>query len=166
MEDKASSTISIIGIPKTATMEQVSTNLRSIRSACNSPSNAPNEHQKCLRKQLTAFWRLPFQILGAFADPSGVPMQGMKIKNVVPGKTPSFSRPFFLGTFDRLHVPRHFAFCAFETRIIAPVSSYWLPSVACGLKPFSKGRVGSFSVICNHAEDKGYHYSFSTLLAR
>lgn len=46
VEDKASNTISIIGIPKTATMEQ---------------------------------------ILGAFADPSGVPMQGMKIKNVVPG---------------------------------------------------------------------------------
>lgn len=46
VEDKVSNTISIIGIPKTATMEQ---------------------------------------ILGAFAVREGVPMQGMKIKNVVPG---------------------------------------------------------------------------------
>ncbi|KAL7408014.1 hypothetical protein ABVT39_016849 [Epinephelus coioides] len=46
VEDKVSNTISIIGIPKTATMEQ---------------------------------------ILGAFAVRDGVPMQGMKIKNVVPG---------------------------------------------------------------------------------
>lgn len=29
---------------------------------------------------------LYLQILGAFADRDGVPMQGMKIKNVVPGK--------------------------------------------------------------------------------
>ncbi|XP_031157366.1 RNA-binding protein 6 isoform X2 [Sander lucioperca] len=46
VEDKVSNTISIIGIPKTATMEQ---------------------------------------ILGAFAVRDGVPMQGMKINNVVPG---------------------------------------------------------------------------------
>lgn len=46
VKDKVSHTISIIGIPKTATMEQ---------------------------------------ILGAFAVRDGVPMQGMKIKSVVPG---------------------------------------------------------------------------------
>lgn len=49
------------------------------------------------------------QILGAFADHDGVPMQGMKIKNVVPGKiTYIFIAPF--GAVEQLHVPRNFAF--------------------------------------------------------
>lgn len=33
-----------------------------------------------------SFWYFHLQILGAFAVRDGVPMQGMKIKNVVPGK--------------------------------------------------------------------------------
>lgn len=49
------------------------------------------------------------QILGAFADHDGAPMQGMKIKNVVPGMTMFVYRLFF-GAVDRLHVPRNFAF--------------------------------------------------------
>lgn len=87
--------------------------------------------------QLTVSLRLPFQILGAFADPSGVPMQGMKIKNVVPGKTRSFFRPVFvffcfvfLGhsiAYTSLDIPLY----AFETRVISPVSSFWLPFVVC-----------------------------------
>ncbi|XP_041637405.1 RNA-binding protein 6 isoform X3 [Cheilinus undulatus] len=63
-EDKASNTISIIGIPKTATMEQ---------------------------------------ILGAFADRDGVPMQGMKIKNVVPGYSYDTAYVEFLNLEDAVH---------------------------------------------------------------
>lgn len=83
--------------------------------------------------------RFLFQILGAFADPSGVPMQGMKIKNVVPGKNRSFFCPMFLvfGTLDRLRVPRHFAL-RIKIRIVLPLSPFWLSFVVCGLKSFSK----------------------------
>lgn len=45
------------------------------------------------------------QILGAFADRDGAPLQGMKIKSVVPGKN-RFSLELF-GAVARLHVPRH-----------------------------------------------------------
>ncbi|KAM8757169.1 RNA-binding protein 5 isoform 2-T2 [Acanthopagrus schlegelii] len=64
VEDKVSNTISIIGIPKTATMEQ---------------------------------------ILGAFADRDGVPMQGMKIKNVVPGYSYDTAYVEFLNLEDAVH---------------------------------------------------------------
>ncbi|XP_029989394.1 RNA-binding protein 6 isoform X2 [Sphaeramia orbicularis] len=64
VEDKVSSTISIIGIPKTATMEQ---------------------------------------ILGAFAVREGVPMQGMKIKNVVPGYSYDTANVEFLNLEDAVH---------------------------------------------------------------
>lgn len=74
VEDKVSSTISIIGIPKTATMEQVIT-----FRLCSFPF--PNVFTIQL-----SFVFDP-QILGAFADHDGAPMQGMKIKSVVPGKT-------------------------------------------------------------------------------
>lgn len=92
------------------------------------------------------FLRLPFQILGAFADPSGVPMQGMKIKNVVPGKTRSFFRPVFVfcffvfGTFDRLHVPRHSALRIRDSRYFSCVILLvaFCGVCVCGLKPFSK----------------------------
>ncbi|XP_040015436.1 RNA-binding protein 6 isoform X2 [Xiphias gladius] len=64
VEDKVSNTISIIGIPKTATMEQ---------------------------------------ILGAFAVHDGVPMQGMKIKNVVPGYSYDTAYVEFLNLEDAVH---------------------------------------------------------------
>ncbi|XP_026161816.1 RNA-binding protein 6 isoform X1 [Mastacembelus armatus] len=64
VEDKISNTISIIGIPKTATMEQ---------------------------------------ILGAFAVRDGVPMQGMKIKNVVPGYSYDTAYVEFLNLEDAVH---------------------------------------------------------------
>ncbi|XP_053172391.1 RNA-binding protein 6 isoform X1 [Scomber japonicus] len=64
VEDKASNTISIIGIPKTATMEQ---------------------------------------ILGAFTVRDGVPMQGMKIKNVVPGYSYDTAYVEFLNLEDAVH---------------------------------------------------------------
>ncbi|XP_033994725.1 RNA-binding protein 6 isoform X4 [Trematomus bernacchii] len=64
VEDKVSNTISIIGIPKTATMEQ---------------------------------------ILGAFAVCDGVPMQGMKIKNVVPGYSYDTAYVEFLNLEDAVH---------------------------------------------------------------
>ncbi|XP_051270138.1 RNA-binding protein 6 isoform X3 [Dicentrarchus labrax] len=64
VEDKVSNTISIIGIPKTATMEQ---------------------------------------ILGAFAVRDGVPMQGMKIKNVVPGYSYDTAYVEFLNLEDAVH---------------------------------------------------------------
>lgn len=84
MEDSVSNTISIIGIPKTATTEQVITlRLGSF----------------CLLKPFTTQLSFAFhpQILGAFADRDGAPMQGMKIKNVVPGKIPSIFLSLFLG---------------------------------------------------------------------
>ncbi|XP_019957198.1 RNA-binding protein 5 isoform X1 [Paralichthys olivaceus] len=64
VEDKVSNTISVIGIPKTATMEQ---------------------------------------ILGAFAIRDGVPMQGMKIKNVVPGYSYDTAYVEFLNLEDAVH---------------------------------------------------------------
>ncbi|XP_038551868.1 RNA-binding protein 6 isoform X3 [Micropterus salmoides] len=64
VEDKVSNTISIIGIPKTATMEQ---------------------------------------ILGAFAVRDGVPMQGMKIRNVVPGYSYDTAYVEFLNLEDAVH---------------------------------------------------------------
>ncbi|XP_068598695.1 RNA-binding protein 5 [Brachionichthys hirsutus] len=64
VEDKVSNTISIIGIPKAATMEQ---------------------------------------ILGAFTDLEGVPMQGMKIKNVVPGYSYDTAYVEFLNLQDAVH---------------------------------------------------------------
>ncbi|XP_034388230.1 RNA-binding protein 6 isoform X2 [Cyclopterus lumpus] len=64
VEDKVSNTISIIGIPKTATMEQ---------------------------------------ILGAFAVRDGVPMQGMKIKNVMPGYSYDTAYVEFLNLEDAVH---------------------------------------------------------------
>ncbi|XP_029907073.1 RNA-binding protein 6 isoform X2 [Myripristis murdjan] len=64
VEDQVSNTISIIGIPKTATMEQ---------------------------------------ILGAFAVRDGVPMQGMKIKSVVPGYSYDTAYVEFLNLEDAVH---------------------------------------------------------------
>nr|XP_020484617.1 RNA-binding protein 6-like isoform X1 [Labrus bergylta] len=64
LEEKVSNTISIIGIPKTATMEQ---------------------------------------ILGAFAVRDGVPIQGMKIKNVVPGYSYDTAYVEFLNLEDAVH---------------------------------------------------------------
>ncbi|XP_075997033.1 RNA-binding protein 10 isoform X2 [Genypterus blacodes] len=64
VEDKVSNTISIIGIPKTATMEQ---------------------------------------ILGAFPVRGGVPMQGMKIKNVLPGYSYDTAYVEFLNREDAVH---------------------------------------------------------------
>ncbi|XP_018612218.2 RNA-binding protein 10 isoform X3 [Scleropages formosus] len=64
VKEKASNTISITGIPKTATMEQ---------------------------------------ILGAFAVRDGVPMQGMKIKNVVPGYSYDTAYVEFLNIEDAVH---------------------------------------------------------------
>ncbi|XP_053287000.1 RNA-binding protein 6 isoform X1 [Pleuronectes platessa] len=64
VKDKVSNTISVIGIPKTATMEQ---------------------------------------ILGAFAIRDGVPMQGMKIKNVVPGYSYDTAYVEFLNLEDAVH---------------------------------------------------------------
>ncbi|XP_069546852.1 RNA-binding protein 5 isoform X2 [Brachyistius frenatus] len=64
VEDKVSNIISITGIPKTATMEQ---------------------------------------ILGAFAVRDGVPMQGMKIKNVVPGYSYDTAYVEFLNLEDAVH---------------------------------------------------------------
>nr|XP_046239435.1 RNA-binding protein 6 isoform X2 [Scatophagus argus] len=64
VEDKVSNTISITGIPKTATMEQ---------------------------------------ILGAFVDRDGVAMQGMKIKNVVPGYSYDTAYVEFLNLEDAVH---------------------------------------------------------------
>ena len=78
VKDKVSHTISITGIPKTATMEQVG-----------------NIIYYLAMRQVTCVLLLDSivvlilnlsQILGAFAVRDGVPMQGMKIKNVVPGK--------------------------------------------------------------------------------
>lgn len=88
MEDKASNTISIIGIPKTATMEQVIIiKLRGNSLGCFACllNHVHIIGHVCLLHN-SVFLVLCFQILGAFADPSGAPMQGMKIKNVVPGK--------------------------------------------------------------------------------
>lgn len=96
MGDSVSNTISIIGIPKTATMEQVIT-LR-LCSFC---------FPKPLAIQLSFVFDP--QILGAFADHDGAPMQGMKIKNVVPGKITYIFLTCF-GAVERLHVPRNFAF--------------------------------------------------------
>ncbi|XP_047439014.1 RNA-binding protein 6 isoform X2 [Mugil cephalus] len=64
VEDKASNIISITGIPKTATMEQ---------------------------------------ILGALPVHDGVPMQGMKIKNVVPGYSYDTAYVEFLNLEDAVH---------------------------------------------------------------
>ncbi|GAA6221948.1 RNA-binding protein 6-like isoform X2 [Lates japonicus] len=64
VEDKVSNTVSIIGIPKTATMEQ---------------------------------------ILGAFAVRDGVPVQGMKIKNVVPGYSYDTAYVEFLNLEDAVY---------------------------------------------------------------
>lgn len=64
VKDKVSHTISISGIPKTATMQQ---------------------------------------ILGAFALRDGVPMQGMKIKNVVPGYSFDMAYVEFLNLEDAVH---------------------------------------------------------------
>ncbi|XP_026023299.1 RNA-binding protein 6 isoform X2 [Astatotilapia calliptera] len=64
MEDNVSNTISVTGIPKTATMEQ---------------------------------------ILGAFAARDGVPMQGMKIKKVVPGYSYDTAYVEFLNLEDAVH---------------------------------------------------------------
>ncbi|KAL4655229.1 RNA-binding protein 10-like isoform X3 [Arapaima gigas] len=64
IKEKVSNTISITGIPKTATMEQ---------------------------------------ILGAFAVRDGVPMQGMKIKNVVPGYSYDTAYVEFLNIEDAVH---------------------------------------------------------------
>lgn len=49
------------------------------------------------------------QILGAFADHDGAPMQGMKIKNVVPGKS-TYNFIACFGAVTHLHVPQKFAF--------------------------------------------------------
>lgn len=96
--------------------------------------------------QLTVFLRLPFQILGAFADPSGVPMQGMKIKNVVPGKTRSFFRPvfvFFCFFWDIRSLTRPSTFRFTHSRLALFLLCHpfgcllWCVCV-CGLKPFSK----------------------------
>ncbi|KAM7402243.1 hypothetical protein PAMP_017501 [Pampus punctatissimus] len=86
VEEKVSNTISIIGIPKTATMEQ---------------------------------------ILGAFAVRDGVPMQGMKIKNVVPGYSYDTAYVEFLNLEDAVHFmesnkvayPRHSTKAASPIRI-------------------------------------------------
>ncbi|XP_030632442.1 RNA-binding protein 10 [Chanos chanos] len=64
VQDKVSKTISISGIPKTATMQQ---------------------------------------ILGAFAVRDGVPMQGMKIRNVVPGYSYDTAYVEFLNLEDAVH---------------------------------------------------------------
>ncbi|XP_008284437.1 RNA-binding protein 6 isoform X3 [Stegastes partitus] len=64
VEEKVSNIISVTGIPKTATMEQ---------------------------------------ILGAFAVRDGVPMQGMKIKNVVPGYSYDMAYVEFLNLEDAVH---------------------------------------------------------------
>ncbi|KAM3621950.1 uncharacterized protein V6R79_018201 [Siganus canaliculatus] len=64
VEEKVSNTISISGIPKTATMEQ---------------------------------------ILGAFAVRDGVPVQGMKIRNVVPGYSYDTAYVEFLNLEDAVH---------------------------------------------------------------
>ncbi|KAM9859430.1 RNA-binding protein 5 isoform 2-T2 [Aulostomus maculatus] len=64
VEDKVSSTLSIFGIPKSATMEQ---------------------------------------ILGVFTDRDGVPIQGMKIKNVVPGYSYDTAYVEFLNLEDAVH---------------------------------------------------------------
>ncbi|KAM4588933.1 RNA-binding protein 10 isoform 1-T1 [Odontesthes bonariensis] len=64
LKDKVSNIISITGIPKNATMEQ---------------------------------------ILGAFAVRDGVPMQGMKIKNVVPGYSYDMAYVEFLNLEDAVH---------------------------------------------------------------
>lgn len=75
VEDKVSNTISIIGIPKTATTEQVIPSGFCLFSFV----------QSILQPDSVSLFDR--QILGAFADRDGAPMQGMKIKNVVPGKT-------------------------------------------------------------------------------
>lgn len=74
-----STTVSITGIPKTATMEQVIKHtpgfiyvLTVMETIC-----------KEVLDKFAVF--LCFQILGAFTVPDGVPQPGMKIKNV-PGK--------------------------------------------------------------------------------
>ncbi|XP_078479209.1 RNA-binding protein 5-like [Lampetra planeri] len=64
LEDKVSNTISVMGIPKTATMEQ---------------------------------------ILGAFTVRDGVPIQGMKIQNVVPGYSYDTAYVEFLNLEDAVH---------------------------------------------------------------
>lgn len=126
-------------------MEQVTINLRSICLACNALSNALNKHHKCLRHNSLFFLRLPFQILGAFADPSGVPMQGMKIKNVVPGKTRSFFRPVFVCFFcfwdiRSLTRPSTFRFTHSRLALFSCVILLvaFCGVCVCGLKPFSK----------------------------
>ncbi|XP_061730621.1 RNA-binding protein 5 isoform X1 [Nerophis ophidion] len=64
VEDKESTTISIFGIPKTATMEQ---------------------------------------ILGALTVPDGVPQQGIKIRNIVPGYSYDTAYVEFLNLEDAVH---------------------------------------------------------------
>lgn len=97
MEDSVSNTISIIGIPKTATMEQVI---------------AIGLCSFCFLKLFAIHLSFVFdpQILGAFADHDGAPMQGMKIKNVVPGKIVYTFLTVLFGAVERLHVPRNLAF--------------------------------------------------------
>lgn len=96
MEDSVSNTVSIIGIPKTATMEQVIT--IGLCSFC---------FLQPFAIQLSSVFDP--QILGAFADHDGAPMQGMKIKNIVPGKIAYIFIAHF-GAVKRLYVPRNFAF--------------------------------------------------------
>ncbi|KAK7916544.1 hypothetical protein WMY93_012305 [Mugilogobius chulae] len=64
-EDPVSNTVSVSGIPKTATVEQ---------------------------------------ILGAFSTPDGVPLQGMKIKTVVPGYSYDTAIVEFLNLEDAVHI--------------------------------------------------------------
>lgn len=116
MEESVSNTISIIGIPKTATMEQVIT-----IGLCSF----------CFLKPFAIRMSFVFdpQILGAFADHDGAPMQGMKIKNVVPGKITYIFIACF-GAVERLHVPRNFAF--YDNRYLQTFSS--VAFVACFCK--------------------------------
>lgn len=79
------------------------------------------------------------QILGAFADHDGVPMQGMKIKNVVPGRNSFLCLSVLCfvelyGAVDRICVPRLFAFATFDTRINSFTSSLLLLLFVCEVR--------------------------------
>lgn len=81
MKDKVSNIISISGIPKTDSVDQVI--LKEVQLSVNmiNLGIVIAEAEGCYHLGLSFF-----QILGAFAVRDGVPMQGIKIQNVVPGK--------------------------------------------------------------------------------
>lgn len=106
VQDKISNTIAISGIPKTATMQQV------VCVICCYFFSCPIHVIFVPWIHITKKFFLS-QILDAFAVRDGVPMQGMKIRDVVPGEISQF-HIFY-------NIRKHFAFRSSNLALITVV---------------------------------------------